>query len=87
MKLKPAKFKGSEQQLKVRIVVNPDVYKIVPNATFKPGTNVGKYTVAELNTQDGIINFTASSPFDEVEPENILTTLQSAYSLLKRKAA
>jgi hypothetical protein len=87
MKLKPAKFKGSEQQLKVRIVVNPEVYKIVPNAKFKPGVNVGKYTVSELNTQDGIINFVASSPFDEVEPENILTTLQSAYSLLKRKAA
>lgn len=87
MKLKPAKFKGSEQQLKVRIVVNPEVYKIVPAANFKQGLNVGKYTVAELDTQGGMISFTASSPFEEVEPEHILNVLHSAYSLLQRKAA
>jgi hypothetical protein len=87
MKLKPAKFKGSEQQLKVRIVVNPEAYKIVPSPKFKPGMNVGKYTVSELNTQDGMINFVASSPFEEVESENILNILQTSYSLLKRKAA
>ena len=87
MKLKPAKFKGSEQQLKVRIVVNPEAYKIVPSTKFKPGLSVGKYTLAELNTQDGIINFVASSPSEEIESEHILGVLQSAYALLKRKAA
>jgi hypothetical protein len=87
MKLKPAKFKGSEQQLKVRIAVNPEAYKIVPSAGFKQGLNIGKYTVAELDTQGGIINFVASSPFEEIESENILNVLHSAYSLLKRKAA
>jgi hypothetical protein len=86
-KLKPEKFKGSEQELKVRIVVNPEVYKIVPNATFKQGQNIGKYTVAALNTEGGMINIVANSPFDEVEQEHILGFIKSAYSLLQRKAA
>jgi hypothetical protein len=86
-KLKPEKFKGAEQDLKVRIVVNPEVYKIVPSSTFKQGQNVGKYTVTSLNTEGGMINVTASSPFDEVEQEHILSFIKSAYSLLQRKAA
>ncbi|HEY2981633.1 MAG TPA: hypothetical protein VGJ22_10660 [Anaerolineales bacterium] len=87
MKLKPAKFKGSEQQLKVRIAVNPEAYKIVSNVKFKQGLSVGKYTVAQLSTEGGIIDFVASSPFDEIESENILNVLRSAYTLLQRKAA
>jgi len=86
-KMKPEKFKGTEQELKVRIVVNPEAYKIVQNAAFKPGINFGKYTLSELSTEGGMINFVANSPFDEVEQEHILTILKSAYSLLKRKAA
>ena len=87
MKMKPAKFKGSEQQLKVRIAVNPDAYQIVRNAQFNQGQNIGKYVVAALNTEGGIIDIVASSPYEEVESENILSFLQSAYSLLQRKAA
>lgn len=86
-KLKPEKFKGSEQDLKIRIVVNPDAYKIVASPTFKQGQNVGKYTVTSLNTEGGMINIVASSPFDEVEHEHILSFIKSAYSLLQRKAA
>lgn len=86
-KTKPEKFKGAEQELKVRIVVNPEAYKIVPSTTFKQGQNVGKYTIAELNTEGGIINIVANSPFDEVEQEHILGFIKSAYSLLQRKAA
>ena len=87
-KLKPEKYKGSQQDLKVRIVVNPELYKIESSsATFKQGLNIGKFTISHLSTEGGIINFVANSPFDEVEHENILTVLQSAYSLLKRKAA
>lgn len=86
-KLKPEKFKGSEQELKVRIVVNPNVYEIKPNSKFRAGQNVGKYTVAELNTEGGMINILAQSPFEEVEKEHILNFLKSAYSLLQRKAA
>jgi hypothetical protein len=87
MKSKPEKFKGSEQELKVRIVVNPEVYTVVPSPKFSRGQNVGKYTIAELNTEGGMINILARSPFEEVEKEHILNFLKSAYSLLQRKAA
>ena len=87
-KLKPEKYKGSEQDLKVRIVVNPELYNIESSSpTFKPGLNIGKFTISQLSTDGGIINFVANSPFEEVEHENILNVLQSAYTLLKRKAA
>jgi hypothetical protein len=86
-KLKPEKFKGAEQELKVRIVVNPEAYTIVPTPAFKQGQNVGKYTVAALNTEGGMINIVATSPFEEVEQEHILGFIKSAYSLLQRKAA
>ncbi len=86
-KLKPAKFKGSEQQLKIRIAVNPEVYSIVPNKTFRQGADIGKYRITVLSTEDGIIDVLASSPFEEVETEHILGFLQSTYSLLQRKAA
>jgi hypothetical protein len=87
MKLKPEKFKGSEHDLKVRIVVNPEVYKIAPaSPSFKQGLNVGKFTISQLSTEGGMINFVASSPFEEVEHENILGVLRSAYTLLQRKA-
>jgi len=87
-KLKPEKYKGSEHNLKVRIVVNPELYKIISTSpTFKPGLNIGKFTISQLSTEGGIINFVANSPFEEVEHENILHILQSSYTLLQRKAA
>jgi hypothetical protein len=87
MKSKPEKYKGSAQFLKVRIAVNPEVYTIKPNATFKAGANIGKYTIAQLDTSGGIIDVVADSPFEEVESEHILGFLQSTYSLLQRKAS
>jgi hypothetical protein len=87
MKMKPEKYKGAAQYLKVRIAVNPELYQIVPNPQFRQGVNVGKYTIAQLNTEGGIIDVTANSPFEEVESEHILNFLHSAYSLLQRKAA
>jgi hypothetical protein len=85
-KLKPEKFKGTEQELKVRIVVNPEAYQIVPNKDFKPGASIGKYVISQLSTEGGMINIVANSPFDEVEESHILSFLKSAYSLLQRKA-
>jgi len=87
MKMKPEKFKGSGQELKVRIVVNPEAYTIVPNNDFRKGKNIGKYTIAELDTEGGIINILAKSPFEEVEQDQILNFLKSSYSLLQRRAA
>jgi len=86
MKMKPEKLKGAEQYLKLRIAVNPELYQIVPSRAFRPGMNIGKYTIAQLNTEGGIIDVTANSPFEEVEPEHILSFLHAAYSLLQRKA-
>jgi hypothetical protein len=87
MKMKPAKLKGSEQQLKLRIAVNPEVYKIVPSKHFQQGANIGKYTIMQLSTAGGIIDVVANSPFEEVESEQILSFIHFAYSLLQRKAA
>lgn len=87
MKMKPAKLKGAEQQLKVRIAVNPEVYQITRNKDFNQGQNIGKYRIDQLDTEGGIINVVASAPSTDVETDNILTFLQSTYSLLQRKAA
>ncbi|MEO8357137.1 MAG: hypothetical protein ABI621_14600 [Chloroflexota bacterium] len=87
MKMKPEKYKGAEQYLKVRIAVNPEVYKIVSSKDFRQGLNIGKYTITQLSTEGGIIDVTANSPFEEVESEHILGFLRYAYSLLQRKAA
>lgn len=86
-KVKPEKFKGSAQDLKVRIVVNPELYQIGSRPTLHHGQNVGKYTITEFSTEGGIIDLTASSPYEEVEHEHILNVIHSAYSLLERKAA
>ena len=86
-KLKPEKFKGSQQELKVRIVVNPEAYIIKPNNQFSLNKDVGKYKVEQLSTEGGMINIVAVSPFEEVGQTDILTFLKSAYSLLERKAA
>ena len=87
-KTKPEKFKGTEHDLKVRIVANPEVYTIAKaSPNFKHGLNIGRFTVSQLSTEGGIISFVANSPFEEVEHENILQVIQSAYSLLQRKAA
>ena len=86
-KTKPEKFKGTEHDLKVRIVANPEVYTIARTSpNFKHGLNIGKFTISQLSTEGGIISFVANSPFEEVEHENILQVIQSAYSLLQRKA-
>lgn len=86
-KSKPEKFKGTAHDLKVRIVVNPEAYSIVTNKEFRPGANIGKYTISQLSTDGGIINVVASTPFDEVEQAQILNFIKSTYSLLQRKAA
>jgi hypothetical protein len=87
MKLKPEKFKGTEHDLKVRIVINPEVYELAPHPKLKRGQAIGKYTITDLSTEGGMVNLVASSPVEEVEHESILSVLQSAYTLLQRKTA
>ncbi|GMV33088.1 MAG: hypothetical protein DCC59_05465 [Chloroflexi bacterium] len=86
-KLKPEKFKGSQQELKVRIVVNPEAYIIKPNNQFSQGRDVGRYKIEQLSAEGGMINVMAVSPFEEADHEHILGFLKSAYTLLERKAA
>jgi Flp pilus assembly protein TadB len=86
-KSKPEKFKGSLNELKVRIVVNPEAYTIAPNEQVAPGQAIGQYTIAQVNTEGGMINLTAHTPDKEVEPESILNVLLHTYGLLQRKVA
>ena len=86
-KWKPAKFKGSYQELKVRIVVNPDVYKIVPNKEMAHGKKFGEYTIESVDSADGIITVLANSGNENVASESILGVLKSAYGMLQMKKA
>lgn len=87
LKQKPAKFKGSQQQLKVRIAVNPEAYEIASNNTFHQGVDVGIYQIAQINTEGGIVNVLAVSQNEHIGSEHILGVLKSTYSLLQRKAS
>jgi hypothetical protein len=84
-KWKPAKFKGAYQELKVRIAVNPEVYKIVRNSEIKVDSQVGDYTINAVDTEGGIITVLASSPRENVSAESVLGVLKSAYGLLQAK--
>jgi len=86
-KMKPEKFKGSLNELKVRVVVNPEVYNIAPNDQVTPGVAIGQYTISQVDTQGGMINLTAHSSSSEIQSESILNLLQHTYGLLQRKAA
>lgn len=86
-KWKPAKFKGSYQELKVRIVVNPEVYNIVPNRDIKVNEQVGEYTINAVDAEGGIVTVLASSPRETVSAQSVLGVLKSAYGLLQLKKA
>jgi hypothetical protein len=86
-KWKPAKFKGSYQELKVRIAVNPDVYTIARNSEIKHNNQVGEYTINAVDTEGGIVTVLASSPKENVSAESVLGVLKFAYGLLKLKKA
>ena len=86
-KMKPEKFKGSLNELKVRIVVNPEVYTIARNNQVIPGKAIGQYTIAQLDTEGGMVNLTAHTSSVDIQPESILNVLHHAYGLLQRKVA
>jgi hypothetical protein len=86
-KWKPAKFKGGYQELKIRLAVNPDVYKIVRNNEINPSSQIGEYTVNAVDTEGGIITILASSPKEEISAQSILSVLKFTYGLLQPKKA
>jgi len=87
LKSKPEKFKGSRNELKVRLVINPEVYTIARNEQVTPGASIGQYTIAQIDTGGGMIDLTAHTPDKEVQPDSILNVLRHTYGLLQRKAA
>ena len=86
-KWKPAKPKGTYQELKVRIAVNPEMYAIARNAEIQPTGQVGEYTINAVDTEGGIVTVLASSPKENVSSESVLGVLKFAYGLLKLKKA
>ena len=87
LKSKPERFKGSRNDLKVRLVVNPEVYTIARNDQVIPGASIGQYTIAHVDTEGSMIDLTAHTSDKEVQPESILNVLRHTYGLLQRKAA
>ncbi|MBN2549805.1 MAG: hypothetical protein JXB15_11640 [Anaerolineales bacterium] len=86
MKWKAEKFKGSLQELKVRISVNPEAYEIADTQTLPVGMTVGAYTIQQISANGGIIDLVAGSYTPHIEAVDVLSVLKAAYGLLKRKA-
>ena len=84
-KWKPAKAKGSYQELKVRIAVNPELYSIVRDNEIKDVKQIGEYTINAVDTTGGIVTVLASSPKDNVSSESVLGVMKFAYEMLKLK--
>jgi len=85
MKWKTPKFKGSLQELKVRLSVNPQVYQISGLHNLRPGAKVGPYMVTLFDASTGVINFSARLSGDNVEATDILGVLRAIYAVLERK--
>lgn len=85
MKWKPEKFKGSLQELKVRISVNPEAYEIGDTQTLPPGMTIGPYTIQQISTSGGIIDLVAGTYASNIEAADVLGVLKATYGLLKRK--
>jgi hypothetical protein len=82
LKWKPPRNKGNEQQLKVTLSVNPELYEIsVP----PPHDQVGRYKIDALDTEGGIVTLLASSADGALAASDILGVLHFMYSLLHRK--
>lgn len=71
------------QQIKVRIAVNPEAYKIMHHVQLS--TQVGQYFVEGFTANDGIIELLAASTAKVIKPEDILGVLKFAYDQLERK--
>jgi hypothetical protein len=87
MKWKPPKHKGSYQELKLRIAVNPQVYEIVRNGSAELNKNIGEYTISQLDTEEGLVTLVANTSIDNVSANSVLGVMREAYNLLQRKAA
>ncbi len=84
MKWKPPKMKN-EQQLKVRLTVNPDIYTVVRTPEARVGTKIGAYTIEQLEIDPAGISLSASSPPTTVSSGDVLGVLKLVYSQLQQQ--
>jgi len=86
MKWKPPKT-ANQQELQVRLAVNPEAYEIVPKKKIDPRSapSVGQYHVMELDTDGGILLLTAATAATTIQSADLLAVLRFAYDQLKRK--
>ncbi len=85
-KWKPEKFKGSRQDLKLRVSINPNVYDPSLTRSLASGARIGSYTVYQYSQQGGIIDLSAWSNSDNITAQDVLGVLRAAYDQLQRKA-
>ncbi len=84
-KWKPAKMKY-EQQIKVKVSVNPNAYDVVRTDLARPGTKIGEYTVEKVQLDSTSIVFVASTPKNASGANDILGVLRLVYSQLQRRS-
>ncbi|MFM8321178.1 MAG: hypothetical protein ACKOC5_09715 [Chloroflexota bacterium] len=87
MKMKPEKYKGSLQELKLRISVNPEVYDYQQTRFMRLHAPVGKFVIEAFDISGGGVSLVARSDSDALVSGDILQVLQAAYNQLTRKAA
>lgn len=87
MKWKAPKFKGSLQELRLRLSVNPQVYDVASIQTLPRGAQIGAYYIERLEASGGIIDLAAATGSDNISDSDILSVLRAVYDLLKRKVA
>jgi hypothetical protein len=85
-KWKPEKFKGSRQDLKLRISINPNVYDTSLTRSLAPGARIGAYTVSQYSQHGGIIDLSAWSNAEHISAQDVLGVMHAAYDQLQRKA-
>lgn len=83
-KWKPAKMK-TEQQIKVKVSVNPNAYDVVRTELARPGTKIGAYTIEKVQLDSTSIVFVASTPTHAIGANDILGVLHLVYNQLQRR--
>ncbi len=85
MKWKPPKI-ANQQELQVRLAVNPEAYQIVSKKIDpRSAPAAGQYSVMEMETDDGILRLTAATTAATIQAADLLAVLRFAYDQLKRK--
>jgi len=87
MKWKPEKFKGVQQEVRVRLSVNPEFYVAPEGGPLTPGMTLGQLTVKNYQASGGLIDLSAYSSGRDVSEDDILGLLRSVYDLLGRRTA